>query len=161
MSLNVYRSTTLVGTLDMRDGEPFYGFTYDRAYAQSPNATPLSLSLPLSAERYPGSAPAYDILCTTIYDGTFGSQLSRSMGIRMGDHLNIDRVTSEDFSALANVLRQPASAVGEVVDRMVSGMGDALSAAAGEATGLGFPASYGLAERIEKDASRRARVLLG
>lgn len=46
-------------------------------------------------------APAYDLLSTTLYDGDFGSQLSRSMGMRIGKHANIDKVDAHDFSLLA------------------------------------------------------------
>ena len=52
-------------------------------------------------------APVYDLVCTAIYDGRFGGGLSRSMGIRIGDHLNIDRVTPSDFLLLARDMRQP------------------------------------------------------
>lgn len=46
-------------------------------------------------------APAYDIVATCIYDGTFGAKLSRGMGMRIGSHSNIDRVTSDDIAQLS------------------------------------------------------------
>jgi len=45
-------------------------------------------------------APAYDPLSTVVYDWKFGSELSRGMGMRIGEHSNIDRVTREDFELL-------------------------------------------------------------
>ena len=47
-------------------------------------------------------APAYDLLSTTVYDGSFGAELARGMGMRIGRHANIDRVAPEDFTLLAN-----------------------------------------------------------
>ena len=46
-------------------------------------------------------APAYDLLSTTVYDGKFGAELSRGMGMRIGQHANIERVDREDFTMLA------------------------------------------------------------
>lgn len=46
-------------------------------------------------------APAYDLSSTTVYGGSFGSELSRTMGMRLGGHANIDRVMRDDFDGLA------------------------------------------------------------
>ena len=58
-------------------------------------------SLFLGKGRVVRLAPAYDLVSTTVYDGTFGAALSRAMGMRIGEHANIDRVTRDDFSLLA------------------------------------------------------------
>lgn len=49
-------------------------------------------------------APAYDLVSTTVYDGFYGAQLSRDMGMSIGTHSNIDRITAEDFALLAGDL---------------------------------------------------------
>lgn len=46
-------------------------------------------------------APAYDLVSTTVYDGSYGAEISRSMGMRIGEHANIDRITIDDFMLLA------------------------------------------------------------
>lgn len=46
-------------------------------------------------------APAYDLLSTTVYDGTFGAELSKGMGMRIGQHANIDKVNRDDVAQLA------------------------------------------------------------
>lgn len=56
MQLKVYCAGILVGTLDMKDSEPFYGFTYHTEYLASPNAEPLSISFPLQEQRFSGQA---------------------------------------------------------------------------------------------------------
>ena len=66
-------------------------------------------------------APAYDLVSTTVYDVGFGSELSRTMGMRLGDHANIDRVTHDDFDGLAADLGMSSRALfkiaGELADK--------------------------------------------
>ncbi|MBQ9001725.1 MAG: HipA N-terminal domain-containing protein [Eggerthellaceae bacterium] len=55
MNLIVYSRGAKAGVLDMADGEPFFGFTYDAGYLASGHAELLSLSLPLQEGRFDGA----------------------------------------------------------------------------------------------------------
>ena len=46
----------------------------------------------------------YDLVSTAVYDGDFGAELSRGMGMRIGARSNIDHVTADDFEQLAKSL---------------------------------------------------------
>ena len=59
-------------------------------------------------------APAYDLVSTTVYDGNYGGQLSRSMGMSIGTHSNIDRVNANDMIALAEDLSWLHTSVAQV-----------------------------------------------
>ena len=87
-------------------------------------------------------APAYDLVSTTAYDGTFGSQLARGMGMRIGAHANIDRVTAEDFPLLASDLGTSAKRLRGAAAALAEALPAAADAAAAE-----------LAERAREDAS--------
>lgn len=50
MSLAVFLNQTIIGELDTRNGQPH--FVYAQQWRSSPNATPLSLSLPLAADAH-------------------------------------------------------------------------------------------------------------
>ena len=105
-------------------------------------------------------APAYDLVSTSVYDGRFGAKLSRSMGLRMGSHLNIDNVDAEDVALLAKTLRQAPKAAQEERQRVCDGLQDALIAAAEGAASFGFKEhSEELAERILSGAKKRMRAL--
>lgn len=82
-------------------------------------------------------APVYDLVCTAIYDGRFGGGLSRSMGIRIGDHLNIDRVTPSDFLLLARDMRQPKRVAATILEELVGSMEAAFETAAIELAKVG------------------------
>ncbi len=104
-------------------------------------------------------APAYDLVSTAIYDGTFGAKLSRSTGIRMGSHANIDKIDEEDVAAAAATLRQPKSATREMLSALSSGLHDAMAQAVTNAEAAGFANAGSLAERILASAEPRLRVL--
>lgn len=59
-------------------------------------------------------APAYDMFSTTIYEGSYGSVLSRNMGIRMGAHSDIDKVKRDDVADVGKCFRQPLDSVYEI-----------------------------------------------
>lgn len=104
-------------------------------------------------------APAYDLISTTIYDGRFGSKLSRNMGMKIGAHENIDNVITEDFTAFAQDvhvrLQQVVSIGKEIIHKLPSAFNTAIIAAEGE----GFSAAGGVASRILSDCEQRIRVL--
>ena len=83
-------------------------------------------------------APVYDLVCTTIYDGRFGGELSRSMGIRIGDHLNIDKVTPNDFILLAQDMRQPKRVAVKILEELASSLEAAFEVAAVKSGGVGL-----------------------
>lgn len=106
-------------------------------------------------------APVYDVVCTTIYDGRFGGELSRSMGIRIGDHLNIDRVTSDDFILLARDMRQPKRVAATILEELAGLLEAAFDAAAIESSKVGANNdAYAMAQRIVEGAAKRKDVML-
>lgn len=106
-------------------------------------------------------APIYDVVCTTIYDGRFGGELSRSMGIRIGDHLNIDRVTSDDFILLARDMRQPKRVAATILEELAGLLEAAFDAAAIESSKVGANNdAYAMAQRIVEGAAKRKDVML-
>jgi hypothetical protein len=66
------------------------------------NETIDGLSVGIGGSATVKASGAYDLLSTTVYDGSFGAELARGMGMRIGRHANIDRVAPEDFTLLAN-----------------------------------------------------------
>ena len=106
-------------------------------------------------------APVYDLVCTTIYDGRFGGELNRSMGIRIGDHLNIDRVTPSDFLLLARDMRQPKRVAATILEELVGSMEAAFETAAIELAKVGAgDDAYAMAQRIVAGAAKRKDVML-
>lgn len=103
-------------------------------------------------------APAYDLVSTAIYDGRFGGQLSRGMGIRVGEHLNIDKVSSDDFEALVHDLNLSKRVFHEIVEHFSADIEGAFEAAGEEAVALGFDARD-ITQRILLGAKKRLRVL--
>ena len=105
-------------------------------------------------------APVYDLISTTIYDGHFGSKLSRSMGMRIGLHENIDKVNAEDFVIFArdvNVrLRQVVSLGKELMCKIPPAFKTAVLAA----ESAGFSAACDVAGRIISGCEQRARALM-
>lgn len=105
-------------------------------------------------------APAYDLVSTAVYDGRFGARLSRSMGLRMGSHLNIDKVDADDVALLARLLRQPSNAARVERERLCEGLQAAFSQAVEDAVQFGFGKQAGeLAERILFGAKVRMKAL--
>lgn len=112
----------------------------------------------LLGEGAPVPAPVYDLVCTTVYDGHFGGELSRSMGIRIGDHLNIDKVVPSDFVLLARDMHQPkrvaAKALAELADSVEGAFNKAvahgqLRDCRDEATALKQRITERMAKRVE------------
>jgi len=104
-------------------------------------------------------APVYDLISTAIYDGRFGSKLSRSMGMRIGVHENIDKVKTGDFTIFAQDvhvrLQQVVSIGKEIIHELPSAFNTAVLAAEGE----GFSAAGDVASRILSGCEQRIRVM--
>jgi len=105
-------------------------------------------------------APAYDLISTTIYDGRFGSKLSRNMGMRIGGHENIDRINSEDFSIFAQDVHVRLQQVINLGKELIQRLPTAFSSAALAAESAGFSAAGDVAGRILSDCEQRIRVLM-
>lgn len=104
-------------------------------------------------------APAYDLICTTIYDGKRGQKLSRSMGMSIGSHENIDRISPEDFKQFAKDLRINLSSIKEISEMLLATLPTAFQKASEEATVLGFHAAEELTKSILEDTKSRTRIL--
>lgn len=104
-------------------------------------------------------APAYDLVSTTVYDGTFGSRLSREMGMGIGAHSNIDRISVEDFALLAHDL---GASVGKLKREAKDVCADVLSCCEAASSELGNSTSQDSAEtvaRIREGIDKRALVI--
>ncbi|MCL2819214.1 MAG: type II toxin-antitoxin system HipA family toxin [Oscillospiraceae bacterium] len=100
--------------------------------------------------------PAYDLISTTIYDGHFGSKLSRNMGMRIGLHENIDKVNNDDFILFSKEVRMHVSLVRNYRDELISCLPDALNKAAEAALNRGFTNAYEISDRILNGCKQRA-----
>lgn len=105
-------------------------------------------------------APVYDLVCTTIYDGRFGGELNRSMGIRIGDHLNIDKVAPNDFILLTQDMRQPKRVAAKILEELASSLEAAFEAAAIESARVGLADdAHDLTQRIVRSTAKRKGVM--
>lgn len=104
-------------------------------------------------------APAYDLVSTTVYDGSFGSRLSREMGMRIGAHSNIDRINVEDFTLLAHDLGASANKLRREAKNVCADMLGCCEPAASE---LGLRTTHDVADiidRICEGINERARLI--
>ena len=104
-------------------------------------------------------APAYDLVSTTVYDGTFGSQLARGMGMRIGAHSNIDRVAPEDFALLASDLGIAAKRLAGVTATLAEALAVAVDPAAAELQEKTREDVSELVARVREGIERRSRVI--
>jgi len=104
-------------------------------------------------------APAYDLISTTIYDGRFGSKLSRNMGMRVGLHENIDKVNAEDFSIFARDVHVRLQQVVNLGKELIRDIPLAFKSAVLAAENAGFSAAGDVAGRIMHGCEQRARFL--
>jgi len=104
-------------------------------------------------------APAYDLISTTIYDGRFGEKLSRNMGMRIGNHENIDKINTEDFTVFAHDVHVRPQHVVSIAKEIINKLPPAFNAAALAANGKGFTAANDVANRILSGCEKRIRVL--
>ena len=105
MSLIVYSDGLRIGTLDMEDSEPFYGFTYDPAFLASHDAAPLSLSLPLQTARFSGSQtlPYFEGL---LPEGDVRAAIARQLGISENSPAKLLEVLGKDCAGDVAVLEE-------------------------------------------------------
>ena len=106
-------------------------------------------------------APAYDLICTTIYDGRYGAKLSRSMGMKIGLHENIDKVQAADFMQFSQDIHLRIEQIEQLVEELGHRLQTAFTTSAIEAETLGFCAASEIASRILEDSTKRAEVLFG
>lgn len=100
-------------------------------------------------------APAYDLICTTIYDGTYGQKVSRSMGMKMGIHENIDKIDADDLRAFAEALRLRPKALVQMGETLTEVLPHALELAGSKASQEGFSAAEEMVDRIGSDMKKR------
>ena len=83
------------------------------------------------------------------------------MGVRIGDHLNIDRVTPSDFILLARDMRQPKRVATTILEDLAGSLEAAFDAAAAESAKFGANNdAYAMAQRIVEGAAKRKDVML-
>jgi len=104
-------------------------------------------------------APVYDLISTTIYDGRFGSKLSRNMGMKLGSHENIDKVNAEDFSIFARDVHVRLQQVVSLGKELIRNIPPAFESALLAAESAGFSAARDVAGRIMYTCEQRSRVL--
>lgn len=98
-------------------------------------------------------APAYDIASTVVYAG-----LDRRMAMAIGTTSEIDKVSRDDFMALAKELSVSTRLMGRLLDEVCEGIaGTAPSAAKDMEDELGKPLSK--VRKIETFAKRQAKAL--
>lgn len=104
-------------------------------------------------------APAYDLISTTIYDGTFGAGLSRDMGMAMGHHSNIDRITPDDLDLFAKEVKAQPKRIRAVAAELACSLPPALEAAASDLHERGFATAHTVGSRITEGVKRRIEAL--
>ena len=104
-------------------------------------------------------APIYDLISTAVYDGHFGSKLSRSMGMKIGIHENIDRINNEDFSGFARDVHTRLRQVISIGEDLIQKLPSAFSEAGLVAENKGFSAADEMVSRILNGCNRRIGIL--
>ena len=105
MNLVVYSQGERAGVLDMAQGEPFYGFTYDEGYLALPDAAPLSVSLPLQRERFDG-ARALPYFEGLLPEGDVRAAIARQLGISERSPAKLLRALGKDCAGDVAVLEE-------------------------------------------------------
>ena len=103
--------------------------------------------------------PAYDMISTTIYDGRFGSKLSRNMGMKIGLHENIDKINTDDFMLFSKEIRTNLNQLKSYRDEIISKLPNALNEAAASAIKKGFTNAPDIANRILNGCYKRAEII--
>jgi len=103
-------------------------------------------------------APAYDLISSTIYDGRFGSKLSRGMAMRIGMHENIDKINSEDFVIFARDISVRLQQIKIIGNELIEKLPTAFSQAVTEAEKIGFSDAEMIMERILTETGKRKMV---
>lgn len=98
-------------------------------------------------------APAYDLVCTTIFD-----RFTRTMGMRLGNASAIDEVEPHSFDVLASDLGVAPAALKRASGSLLASAVPSLEAA-GNRLEHDFPVAPYLADDIAEDMAPRLRVL--
>jgi len=104
-------------------------------------------------------APVYDLISTTVYDGRFGSKLSRNMGMRIGLHENIDKINTDDFGAFTREVHIRPQQVKKIAKELMEKLPQAFDTAVIAAEGIGFSDAEEMANRIMSGCKLRAKNL--
>ena len=104
-------------------------------------------------------APAYDMISTTVYDGRYGAKLSRNLGMRIGMHENIDRVTKDDFTAFAADVHMRLRLIKSFGEELTQKLPYAFYDASLAANREGFRDAREMAGRILEGCTQRAMNL--
>ena len=118
-----------------------------------------NLSLLYNTDGTVSLAPAYDIISTTVYDGRFGSKLSRNLGMRIGMHENINKVVKDDFDMFARDVRVRPQQIRFFGEDLMQKLPAAFNAAILAANREGFSNAREIAARIMDGCSQRSKVL--
>ena len=101
-------------------------------------------------------APTYDIISTAIYDGRFGTKLSREMAMRIGKHENLDKIDSNDFSEFAKSVGMRKRQVLTIAEEIIEKMPNAFETASVAAEAKGFSEATSITSRIIRGCDKRS-----
>jgi len=104
-------------------------------------------------------APAYDIISTAVYDGRYGSKLSRNLGMRIGMHENLDRVTKDDFAIFADDVHMRFRQIKSFGEELKQKLPSAFDSASLAADRKGFKDAREIVGRIMDGCNQRAVAL--
>jgi hypothetical protein len=82
------------------------------------------------------------------------------MGMRIGNHENLDKVCLEDFTLFANDVHLRIRQVKHIGEEMIQALPSAFEAAVLEAERKGFTTAGTMANRIMNGCNIRSRILL-
>ena len=97
-------------------------------------------------------APAYDIICTTLYG------MSREMAFALGDEINIDKINRESIMKAAKEAKLGEKFAMNEVEIMLENFDNAMNLAAEELINAGFDEAEIMKERILKDRKKSLRL---
>ena len=101
----------------------------------------------------------YDFVSIAVYDGDFGAVLSRGMGMRIGAHSNIDRVTADDFELHAKSLGIQSTRLLGMARDLAEELMPALNEAAGLLRKRAAEDASELVSRMRKGLQTRAKAI--
>lgn len=99
-------------------------------------------------------APAYDLVSTTYFARFF-----REMGMAIGEHSDIDEVTTADFAILADQLGISMRALRNIVDTFAEKALPSLREEGAQLASEGYDAAPYIADDIEEDIAPRLEIL--
>jgi len=114
-----------------------------------------NLSLLHNTDSTVSLAPVYDLISSTIYDGSFGSKLNRGMAMKIGVHENIDKINVDDINIFARDVQIRLQQVKTIGNEIAEKLPHAFAVAAGEAEKLGFSDAGMMADRIMSGCNKR------